>query len=196
MTRPCGDHLVTSRPKKKLPTFDQNALTRHSYFKITSFTFVRDIVSKICYCRSYRSLFVTGFDRNGLVPYSNASSTKAIIWSDFEIITIASFALEILQSVARPLVKQNSCTFWSPSVMHFTRFSESKKACRSDTLQKRAIRWPWFYYHFSWKINFLQFSVGDLFIVTLCYTYWWMSRKNKSGFSSQFYPNFWVKLFA
>ena len=31
------------------------------------------------------------------------------------------------------------------ATMHFTRSSESKKAFRSDTLQKRTFRWPCFY---------------------------------------------------
>ena len=109
-------------------------------------------MSKICYCRSYRSLSVTGFDRNGLVPYSNASSIKAIIWSDFVIIAIATF-------VPRNFAECSQTTSETEQLhilvtMHFTRFSESKKAFRSDTLQKRAIRWPWFYYHFFLKDKF------------------------------------------
>ena len=116
MSRPCGDHLVTSRPQTNyLHSIKTHLLDIH-ILKLHHLHLLRDIVSKICYCRSYRSLSVTGFDWNGLVPYSNASSIKAIIWSDFVLIAIATFALEILQSVARPLVKQNSCTFWSPCI--------------------------------------------------------------------------------
>ena len=100
MSRPCGDHLVTSRPEKNyLHSIKTHLLDIH-ILKLHHLHLLRDIVSKICYCRSYRSLSVTGFDRNGLVPYtySNASSIKAIIWSDFVIIAIATFALEILCS--------------------------------------------------------------------------------------------------
>ena len=93
MSRPCGDHLVTSRPEKNyLHSIKTHLLDIH-ILKLHHLHLLRDIVSKICYCRSYRSLSVTGFDRNGLVPYSNASSIKAIIWSDFVIIAIATLGI-------------------------------------------------------------------------------------------------------
>ena len=129
MSRPCGDHLVTSRPEKNyLHSIKTHLLDIH-ILKLHHLHLLRDIVSKICYCRSYRSLSVTGFDRNGLVPYSNASSIKAIIWSDFVIIAIATFALEILCSQTTSETEQLHILV----TMHFTRFSESKKAFRSDT---------------------------------------------------------------
>ena len=129
MSRPCGDHLVTSRPEKNyLHSIKTHLLDIH-ILKLHHLHLLRDIVSKICYCRSYRSLSVTGFDRNGLVPYGNASSIKAIIWSDFVIIAIATFALEILCSQTTSETEQLHILV----TMHFTRFSESKKAFRSDT---------------------------------------------------------------
>ena len=129
MSRPCGDHLVTSRPEKNyLHSIKTHLLDIH-ILKLHHLHLLSDIVSKICYCRSYRSLSVTGFDRNGLVPYSNASSIRAIIWSDFVIIAIATFALEIKCSQTTSETEQLHILV----TMHFTRFSESKKAFRSDT---------------------------------------------------------------
>ena len=83
------------------------------------------------------------------------------------------------------------------ATMYFTRSSESKKAFRSDTLQKRTFRWPCFYLFiylfillFFFSINFLHSSVGDLFMDSCVIRTGRLRERNNSGFSSQFYPNF------
>ena len=53
------------------------------------------------------------------------------------------------------------------ATMHFTRSSESKKAFRSDTLQKRTFRWPSFYL-FIYLFIYLLFFFLDKFPSLFC----------------------------